>query len=227
MRPGRAGAASSSAFTAKMALDMLIGALELHHASTVAHSGEVARLAELACERLGLDRWTREPTRQTALLHDLGKLAIPREVLDKPAELNAAEWDLVHRHPGDGADVLRRVRALSPLAAAVRASHERWDGLGYPDGLRVEQIPLPARIVAVCDAFDAMTGDRPYRTALSPAEALRELQECAGSQFDPRVVAALVELLEEHPDFLLPVRVEPLRWPEAHSHFARHDVYPD
>ena len=192
MRSNGRGLATSSAFTARMALDMLIAALELHHASTVAHSGEVARLAELACQRLELDSATRELTRQTALLHDLGKLAVPREVLDKPGRLTAEEWELVRRHPANGADVLRRVRALAPLAAAVRASHERWDGQGYPDGLRAEEIPLQARVVAVCDAFEAMTGDRPYRTALSTADALRELQLCADSQFDPNIVAAVV-----------------------------------
>jgi diguanylate cyclase (GGDEF)-like protein/putative nucleotidyltransferase with HDIG domain len=194
-RPARRGLASSSAFTARMALDMLISALELHHASTVAHSGEVARLAESVAGRLGLDASTRELARQAALLHDLGKLAIPREVLDKPGQLSDDEWELVRRHPVDGANVLRTVRALAPLAAAVRASHERWDGHGYPDGLRGEQIPITARIVSVCDAFEAMTEDRPYREPKSLAAALEELQQCAGSQFDPAVVEACVDEL--------------------------------
>ncbi len=189
---GPRGLNSSRAFTARMALDMLVGALKLHHDSTGAHSDEVAQLAESVAGRLGLDSFTRELTRQAALLHDLGKLAIPREVLDKPDQLADEEWELVRRHPTDGADVLQRVRALTPLAAAIRASHERWDGCGYPDGLCGDEIPLAARIVAVCDAFEAMIGDRPYRPSKSVDDALLELQLCAGSQFDPAVVDAVI-----------------------------------
>ena len=120
----------------------------------------------------------RELVRQTALLHDLGKLAVPREVLDKPGRLTDAERELIRCHPVAGADVIQGVPALTSLAAAVRAWHERWDGNGYPDRLRGEQIPLAARIVAVCDAFEAMTGDRSYREPKNLTDALHELQLC-------------------------------------------------
>jgi putative nucleotidyltransferase with HDIG domain len=169
--------------------------MALHHAATVAHCESVTKLAEAIATRLGLDDRERELVAWAALVHDLGKLAIPRAVLDKPAGLTEEEWEAVREQPDRGADFLERVDGLALLAPAVRASHERWDGSGYPKGLRQDQIPLAARIVAACDAFDAMTTERPYRAARPLADAVAELQTCAGTQFDPAVIAALVEEL--------------------------------
>ncbi len=177
---------------AERAIEVLTSAMELHHGDTTDHCDAVAHIAATVAHRLGCDKAECELVRQSALVHDLGKLAIPRPVLDKPGPLTDEEWELVRAHPADGAELLMRVDGLAPLAAIVRASHERWDGRGYPDGLAGEEIPMAARIVAACDAFEAMTGERPYRVPRSYTEALDELRDCAGSQFDPNVVDALV-----------------------------------
>ena len=186
------GTSSRSALSRTVALDALVAALEAHHSATSDHSAAMAEQSVRVAERLGCDGPACELVRWAALLHDLGKLAIPQEILDKPGALEPHEWDLIRTHPDRGAAILARVPEVEDLAAAVRASHERWDGCGYPRGLEADRIPLAARIVAVCDAFDAMTADRPYSPAIPHAAAIAELVECAGSQFDPDVVAVLV-----------------------------------
>jgi HD-GYP domain-containing protein (c-di-GMP phosphodiesterase class II) len=132
-----------------------------------------------------------------ALLHDVGKIRIPKEILLKPGPLDDAEFAEMKRHTIYGQQLLDRVGGpLTEVGAIVRASHERVDGRGYPDGLSGRAIPLEARIVGACDAFSAMTTDRPYRGALPVTEAVAELRRCAGSQFDPAVVEALCALVE-------------------------------
>jgi two-component system cell cycle response regulator len=143
----------------------------------------------------GLDEVAR-----AAELHDVGKIAVPDAILDKPGPLDPVEWSFMRRHPLIGERILLAAPALRPVARLVRSSHERWDGGGYPDGLRGDEIPLGARVVAVCDAFDAMTTERPYREPISEVEAIRELRQCAGTQFDPMVVEAFCRVLSrEHP----------------------------
>jgi HD-GYP domain-containing protein (c-di-GMP phosphodiesterase class II) len=159
----------------------------------------VAELAVAVAERLGCGRRERELVRQAALVHDLGKLAIPPELLAKPGPLDTSDWDLMREHPDRGADVLLRAGRLDRLAAIVRASHERWDGGGYPSGLSGEAIPFAARVVAVCDAYTAMIEERSYRPARTHSEAVSELSACAGSHFDPSVVEALVAELSATP----------------------------
>ena len=154
------------------------------------HVGDVADLAERVGERLELPPAEIRHLRWAASLHDIGKVAIPDAILHAPRPLEPAEWDYIRRHTVIGARIIGAAPGLEPVAAIVRASHERWDGRGYPDSLAGTAIPLGARIVAVCDAYDAMTADRPYRTALGPQEALAELRRCAGGQFDPAVVLA-------------------------------------
>ncbi|KKL13086.1 hypothetical protein LCGC14_2529270 [marine sediment metagenome] len=134
---------------------------------------------------------------RAAELHDVGKMAIPDEILHKPGPLDDGEWGFVRQHTIVGGRILGAAPALLPVAKLVRSSHERYDGCGYPDAVAGEEIPLGARIVAVCDAFDAMTSDRPYRKSMSTAEALAELSSCAGSQFDPQVVEAFRAEVEE------------------------------
>jgi HD-GYP domain-containing protein (c-di-GMP phosphodiesterase class II) len=136
---------------------------------------------------------------QVALLHDVGKLAVPHAILSKPGPLDDEEWAVMRSHPAIGADAVAEVRELAHLAPAVRASHERWDGSGYPDGLGEYDIPMASRITFVCDAYDAMTSDRPYRVARSQRIALAELLSGAGRQFCPHCAHALVdELLGRH-----------------------------
>jgi two-component system, cell cycle response regulator len=134
-------------------------------------------------------------------LHDVGKIAVPDAILDKPGALDPIEWSFMRRHPLIGERILLAAPALRPVARLVRSSHERWDGGGYPDGLRGDEIPLGARVVAVCDAFDAMTTERPYRQPITEDEALAELRRCAGTQFDPMVVEAFCRVIaRERPD---------------------------
>ena len=161
------------------------------------HAAEVAELALEVGRVLGLSSQELFELELAARLHDVGKRAIPLSILSKPAALNDAEWSMMRRHPEWGAEMLADVPGLEAVAEAIRAHHERWDGCGYPRGLAEEEIPLVGRIVAVCDAFSAMTTDRPYRCARTVSEAVAEVKRCAGTQFDPRVVAAFVATVEE------------------------------
>ena len=164
---------------------------------TGAHSEGVVAMSIKVAQELGLDSWQRRRTEYAARLHDVGKIAIPKEIINKPGPLDADEWTLMREHTVEGERMLTRVGgALSEIGGIVRGSHERWDGTGYPDGLKGEQIPIEARIVTCCDAFDAMTTDRSYRRALPLEVALDELSDGAGSQFDPAVAAALIKVVQ-------------------------------
>jgi two-component system cell cycle response regulator len=154
------------------------------------HLQGVAALAVAVGRELALSAEQLDEIARAAELHDIGKVAIPDEILRKPGPLAAAEWDLMRQHTVTGARILAAAPAMRPVAAIVRASHERFDGAGYPDGLAGEQIPLGARVVAVCDAFHAMTSERAYQPARGLDAALAELRNCAGTQFDPTVVDA-------------------------------------
>jgi len=140
-----------------------------------------------------------ERVRHAADLHDIGKVAIPDAIVNKPGSLDAQEWEFMRRHTLIGERIVRADPALAPLASVVRSTHEHYDGAGYPDALAGDEIPIGARIISACDAFNAMTSDRPYRLARSPQDALAELQRCSGTQFDPDVVAALTALLDRSP----------------------------
>ena len=180
---GRASAGRQSS-------DVLLRALSERHPSLGDHVNGVAELAVSIGERLGLMPEQLEDLRRAAELHDMGKVAIPDAILDKPGPLNDAEWEFMRRHTIIGERILQAAPALERVATIVRSTHERMDGKGYPDQLAGEAIPLAARIVLVCDAFEAMTADRSYRKAMSAEVAIEELERCAGAQFDPRVVTA-------------------------------------
>jgi diguanylate cyclase (GGDEF)-like protein len=174
----------------------LAKAVDARDTYTGSHSERVGELAAQVATRLGLDAEQVELTRLAGSLHDLGKLAIPEEILRKPGTLTDSERLVLERHPQIGFRMLDSL-GVDPVADLVLHHHERWDGTGYPDGLRGEQIPLGARIIFVADAYDAMTSDRIYRPKRSSQAALAELERCAGTQFDPGIVAAFAEELGE------------------------------
>jgi diguanylate cyclase (GGDEF)-like protein len=184
---------------ARQSREVLLRALAERKPSLSAHLDGVARLAESVARAMGLEEPEVEQVHHAAELHDVGKMAIPDAILDKAGPLDAEEWQFIHRHTIIGERIVGAAPALRPVAAMVRSSHERWDGRGYPDGLAGEHIPLGARIVAVCDAFDAMVADRPYRAGMPPEDALAELARCAGGQFDPAVVEAFAAAWAANP----------------------------
>jgi diguanylate cyclase (GGDEF)-like protein len=174
---------------------VLMRALEECSPDLSRHLDDVAGLAVEAGLELGLSGERLEHLRQAAELHDVGKVAIPDSILNKPGPLDDDEWAFLRRHTLIGERILAAAPSLVPAARLVRASHERIDGGGYPDGLAGDEIPLGARVIAVCDAFDAMTSDRPYRPRMPVEEALDELGRCAGTQFDPAVVRAFAAVV--------------------------------
>ena len=179
--------------TAYRGIAMVLGyVVEADDQYTGAHSRDVVDLSRSTAAILRLHAAQRRAVEFVAMLHDVGKISVPKEIINKPGELDAAEQEIIRRHTIEGEQILRRVGgALASVGQYVRASHEHYDGNGYPDGLVGERIPIPSRIVAACDAYSAMTTDRPYRTAMPIGEALAELRRCAGTQFDPEVVDAL------------------------------------
>jgi HD-GYP domain-containing protein (c-di-GMP phosphodiesterase class II) len=172
--------------------------IEADDTYTGAHSRDVVSLVLDVCEELGLDAHERRNAELTALLHDVGKIKVPAEIINKPGPLTPEERAIVETHTVEGQRMLERVGGLlGEVGSLVRSCHERYDGRGYPDGLAGDEVPLVARIVCCCDAYSAMTTDRPYRAALAPEEAQAELERHARSQFDPSVVAVLVRVVRE------------------------------
>jgi hypothetical protein len=177
---------------------LLLGdVVEADDAYTGSHSRGVVELSLAVSDRLGLGFEQRRNVEFAALLHDVGKIAVPNEIINKKGPLDDAEWEIIRQHTIEGERMLKRIGGvLAEVGTIVRASHEDFDGTGYPDGLAGEEIPIEARIVTACDAFSAMTTTRSYRKAMSTEAALEELRRCAGTQFDPDVVAVLLELVE-------------------------------
>jgi HD-GYP domain-containing protein (c-di-GMP phosphodiesterase class II) len=177
---------------------MLLGdVVEADDAYTGSHSRGVVELSLAVSDSLGLNYDQRRNVEFAALLHDVGKISVPNEIINKPGPLDDDEWKVMHQHTIEGERMLKRIGGvLADVGTIVRASHEDFDGSGYPDGLAGEEIPIEARIVTCCDAFSAMTTNRSYRQAMSVEAAIEELKRCSGTQFDPEVVAALVEQVE-------------------------------
>ncbi len=176
-------------------LTALMSTVEAKDDYTASHEQQVADLTERVALRLGLSQSRASDVRYAALLHDVGKVSIPSEILLKPGPLDEREWVTMRSHAAAGGTLVANIPAFAHLAPAVRASHERWDGRGYPDGLAGEQVPLAARIIAACDTYEAIVTDRPYRPARSPAEAAAELHRVAGTQLDAHVVDVLLDEL--------------------------------
>ena len=177
---------------------MLLGdVIEADDEYTGSHSRDVVNLVVAVADRLKLDAHERRRAEFAALLHDVGKVKIPAEIIHKPGALDEAEWALMKTHTIVGEQMLQQIGGLlGEVGVIVRSCHERWDGSGYPDALAGDEIPLAARIVCACDAWSAMTTDRSYRAARSDDEAATELRACAGTHFDPRVVAALLDVIK-------------------------------
>jgi hypothetical protein len=176
---------------------MLLGdVVEADDAYTGSHSRGVVELSLAVGDHLGLDSRQRRNVEFAALLHDVGKIAVPKEIINKAGPLDDEEWEIMRRHTIEGEAMLKRVGGvLADVGRIVRSSHEHYDGSGYPDGLKGEEIPIEARIVTCCDAFSAMTTTRSYRRAMPLAEALAELRACSGTQFDPAVANTLADIV--------------------------------
>jgi diguanylate cyclase (GGDEF)-like protein len=189
----KAGRSSAS----RQSTDVLLKVLSERSSELREHLSGVAALAEQTAERLGRPAHEVRLIALAAELHDVGKTAIPDAILNKPGPLDDDEWEFMRRHTVIGERIILAAPSLAPSAALVRSSHERFDGTGYPDALRGDTIPLGASIIAVCDAYDAMVSERPYRAAMPIRGALAELRRCAGTQFDPHVVDAFSALVAE------------------------------
>ena len=174
-------------------VEVLANALEAKDEYTSGHAREVAELALLVGRQLGMGDEELRMLELAGMFHDIGKIGVGTEIINKPGPLTADEMREMQRHPEIGAQILAPVEFLQPVLPIIRSGHERWDGSGYPDGLRGEAIPLGARVIFVCDAYHAMTSDRSYRKALPQEEAIRRLEEAAGTQFDPGIVSVFVE----------------------------------
>jgi HD-GYP domain-containing protein (c-di-GMP phosphodiesterase class II) len=188
---------SGGAKTHAVVLTALAQAIESHDPSIKGHSARVSSLAEVIARRLGWRSTGLRALHLGGLLHDVGKLNLDEAVLRKPGPLDDREYGAIRRHPLAGARLIRSFEQLRPALPYILFHHERWDGDGYPTGRFCEQIPIGARIVAVVDAFDAMTSNRPYRTPLPLQSALAELRRGAGTQFDPSVVRAFLRAWSE------------------------------
>ena len=176
---------------------LLADVLEFEDGYTADHSRSVVELVRAVAEELRVDQDVLQELEFGALLHDVGKISIPKEILHKPTRLTESEFEVVKTHTIEGQFMLDRVGGLlGRVGEIVRSCHERWDGTGYPDGLKGEEIPLASRIVFVCDAYNAMTTDRPYRPAMPREAAITELEQNVGTQFDPTVVSALIRVVD-------------------------------
>ena len=190
--------------TERQMRNVLLCALSEREPALDRHLRSVAQLAIELGHAIHLDAEQLEEVARAAELHDIGKIAVPDAILYKRAPLNSNEWEVMRNHPVIGERILSSAPAMAPVGKLVRATHERWDGKGYPDALAAEEIPLGARVIAVCDAFVAMTEPRPWRTKLSFDAAAAELRHCAGAQFDPALVTAFCGFV--YPELLAETR---------------------
>jgi GAF domain-containing protein len=181
--------------TVQAHVEALAAAMDMRDRRTASHSEDVVDLARQVGSLLELEAASLLELEFAARLHDVGKIQVPDAVLNKPGPLDPDESSVIRCHAAWGSETLSRIPGLEAVATIVRFHHERWDGAGYPDGLSGARIPLASRIISVCDAYGAMTCDRPYRRAMDSRDALREIQAGAGTQFDPAVVAALIDAL--------------------------------
>jgi HD-GYP domain-containing protein (c-di-GMP phosphodiesterase class II) len=176
-------------------LKLMVKSLEMRDSYTSGHSERAAELAYRIAKTLGLSEKLCERIKMACTLHDVGKIGIPDYILGKPEKLSDSEFEIIKTHPTKSEQLLKSVKGLREEAKWVRHHHERWDGLGYPDRLAKEQIPLPSRIIAIADIYEALTSDRPYRKAYSKEEALEMIKQMSGTVLDPRVVDAFLKVI--------------------------------
>lgn len=174
----------------------IASALDSKDPYTHGHSLRVTLYSLILAKEMGFDDKLLEEIETAGLLHDIGKIAIPQNILCKPGKLTDEEFAVMRLHPGNSEKLILSIKKLAGISSWLKAHHERWDGKGYPDGLKGEEIPLSSRIVAIADTYDAMTSTRSYRTALSHETAIGEIQRCAGSQFDPNLAAKFIDIQE-------------------------------
>jgi len=177
-------------------ISSLIRVIDAKDHYTQDHSLNVSRIAEEICKELGLPAAKMETVRQACKLHDLGKVGIKDSILLKPGKLTEEEWLQIKQHPILGSEIIRPLTFLSDAAVLIRQDHERWDGQGYPDGLKQDEIDIGSRIIMLADAYDAMTSERPYKKAMSKAQAIAEIKNNSGSQFDPAVVEKFLQIVD-------------------------------
>jgi HD-GYP domain-containing protein (c-di-GMP phosphodiesterase class II) len=177
-------------------IDGILAMLKARDEATCAHAQATGAWCRRLAEALDLSPSVTDTVVKAAILHDIGKIGTPDAILFKAGPLDEAEWETMRAHADFGADILAELPALAPYAGIVRAHHERWDGYGYPNGLRGEEIPFEARVVAVADAFHAMISNRPYRAAIGQREAMEILRAGSGTQWDPTVAAAMIAMLD-------------------------------
>jgi putative nucleotidyltransferase with HDIG domain len=191
--------------------------VEADDAYTGEHCKSVVRLTLEVADTLGVSPDCRRNVEFGALLHDIGKIAIPKSIINKPGKLDEREWEIMKTHTIEGQRMLETIGGfMSEIGTIVRAHHERWDGQGYPDRLAGEAIPIEARIITACDAYNAMTTTRSYRQAMSVGQAREELRRCSGSQFDPQVIDALLQVTPSL-ELDLGVKPQPDRQPRLDS----------
>ena len=188
----------------RMALQMvqtLANTIDAKDSYTNGHSTRVAKYSVMLAERMGYSGDKLEQLQYAALLHDIGKIGIPREIINKPSRLTDEEYEIIKTHPAIGGNILREISEIPDIAIGARWHHERYDGKGYPDKLKGDEIPEIARIIGVADAYDAMTSKRSYRDVLPQEVVLGEIEKGKESQFDPRIAELMMELIREDIDY--------------------------
>lgn len=190
-------------------VETLVRAIQARDQYTSGHSARVSRFCLLIADKLNLDTKNKHHLYLTSMLHDIGKIGIPDDLLNRPGKLSDEEIEKVRQHASVGASMLKALGQMHPIVPLIKHHHEAWDGSGYPDGLKGERIPLISRIVAVADTYDAMTSDRPYRKAKTNSHAINEIKKCSGTKYDPKVVKAFVEVLEEQSTAVIEKEVKP------------------
>jgi putative nucleotidyltransferase with HDIG domain len=180
----------------------LAEAIEAKSPYTHGHVERVSKFAQTIAQQLGLNEEDEENIYLSALLHDVGKIGIAESILNKPGRLNKEEWEEIKKHPTIGAEILAPVKLLRKSIPGVKSHQERYDGSGYPDGLKGEEIPLVARIICLADSFDVITSDRPYKKGLNIEDAIEEIKRCKGTQFDPKIADAFLMVLKKNKNYV-------------------------